>query len=77
MKKVTIYIIWLGLTIPGLAQNYSLPDTGLPKKYQEDTVASQPKLKGGALIDTINSKKYKMNSYPVDTIPKPLTPKTK
>ena len=77
MKMVTVYILWLGLAISGLAQNYSLPDTALPKKNREDTLSSPPKLKGGALIDTINSKKYKSNSYPADTIPKPPVPKTK
>ena len=74
MKKITIYIVWFCAIVPCLAQNHSIPDTSLPKISPVDQVKSQPKLKGGALIDTINSKKYK-NNFPVpDTIPKPSKP---
>ena len=66
MKKIiVIYVfIWL-VNVPGFAQSPPVPDSLMPPKRSSDTVKEIPKLTGGALIDTINTKKNKDRPRPV------------
>ena len=69
MKKTSLCLTGLLIWLMSAGQLPVAPDTLFPKKTQSDTVKPEPKLKGGALIDTVNTKKKRFNPMN-DTLPK-------
>ena len=56
MKNIcSILIAILGYGF-AFSQQHPVNDTLIPKQHKDDTLISEPKLPGGALIDTVNIK---------------------
>ena len=53
------------LSVNANAQTPSPTDTLLPAPSKPDTTIAEPKLRGGALIDTINTEKNKYKLKPI------------
>jgi hypothetical protein len=70
MKNI-ILLLMLSIKFSAYCQVIPPNDTIIPEQQLNDTVKYQPKLKGGALIDTINTKGRKdYPAYPLhDSIP--------
>jgi len=76
--KTSINIIIFGLiTLYCIGQEPPVNDTLIPKQHKRDTIKYEPKLQGGALIDTINTKDNKLKHQParIDTAQKKPTQK--
>jgi len=71
--KVILILVWFALSSAQQLPK-SPADSLLPKKTSADTSKNNVKLKGGALIDTINSEKYK-RGLSHDSIQSPRKPK--
>ena len=56
MKKICSILIALCGNTFVFSQQSPVNDTLIPKQHKDDTVSYEPKLEGGALIDTVNLK---------------------
>jgi hypothetical protein len=56
MKKICSIIIAACGYLPAFSQQPPINDTLIPKQHRDDTTQYEPKLIGGALIDTVNIK---------------------
>jgi len=65
MKKLAVLVVTFGMFVVAFAQTPAPTDTVLPKKAKADTIIPEPKLKGGALIDTVNTEKNKYKLKPI------------
>jgi len=71
--KVISFCISIFYSLCGFSQEKQNPaDTLIPIQHKRDTQRVEPKLEGGALIDTINTKdkKFKFHSFPGDSLQK-------
>ncbi len=76
MKTIIVVFLLLSISISCLAQLSPVNDTLIPEQHKRDTIQYEPKLQGGALIDTINTDdpEFKHLPLPIDT-PKSFPPK--
>jgi len=56
MKKICLILIAVSGYFQALSQQPPINDTLIPKQHLDDTIPAEPKLQGGALIDTVNIK---------------------
>jgi hypothetical protein len=56
MKKLYWILPAVCSALSVFGQQHPLNDTLIPKQHLDDTITSEPKLQGGALIDTVNIK---------------------
>ena len=56
MKKIWAFFILVSAILPAFGQQPPVNDTLIPKQHRDDTIEYEPKLQGGALIDTVNIK---------------------
>jgi hypothetical protein len=56
MKKICSILITICGYMQAFSQQPPVNDTIIPKQHRDDTIPSEPKLNGGALIDTVNIK---------------------
>jgi hypothetical protein len=56
MKKVYWILIAVCSYVQAFSQQPPINDTLIPRQHLDDTIPSEPKLQGGALIDTVNIK---------------------
>jgi len=64
LKKKLFSLLIFFPVLNAFAQQPPVNDTLIPKQHRDDTVQYEPKLKGGALIDTINTKENKFYRRP-------------
>ncbi|CAN5686715.1 hypothetical protein BH11BAC1_BH11BAC1_12340 [soil metagenome] len=77
MKTLFIILIFALTAINCFAQEPAVNDTLIPIQHRRDTVQYEPKLEGGALIDTINTSDKKFQSRPARPAPTPKKPSQK
>ncbi|MEO8085911.1 MAG: hypothetical protein ABI763_03775 [Bacteroidota bacterium] len=77
MKTSFIILIFALIAINSFAQEPAVNDTLIPIQHKRDTVQYEPKLEGGALIDTINTSDKKFISRPVRPATTPKKPSQK
>jgi hypothetical protein len=71
--KITYLLLFLAsISLKCFSQQSPVNDTLLPEQHKHDTVQYEPKLDGGALIDTINTKDKKLKNPPsrIQKVPK-------
>ena len=56
MKKIWSISIIVLASLDAFSQQQPVNDTLIPKQHRDDTMQYEPKLQGGALIDTVNIK---------------------
>ncbi len=74
MKKLLSALLISLFTTACFAQHQPVSDTLIPKQHKRDTVVTEPKLDGGALIDTVTPRENKFRHrpvHPVDSLRKP------
>lgn len=54
MKKFSSFLIAISICLHAYSQQPPVNDTLIPKQHRDDTTLYEPKLQGGALIDTVN-----------------------
>jgi hypothetical protein len=64
MKTLILFALAYTSWFAALAQQPPVNDTLIPKQHKGDTIQYEPKLEGGALIDTINTKDAKKHYAP-------------
>ena len=61
MKKIHAFFPLFLIASFSLAQQPPVNDTLIPKQHRDDTIQYEPKLEGGALIDTINTRDHELH----------------
>jgi hypothetical protein len=64
LKNISAALLIFLIPVLSFAQLHPANDTLIPKQHRDDTVQYEPKLTGGALIDTINTKEKKFYRHP-------------
>ena len=54
MKKLSSFLVATTICLHAYSQQSPVNDTLIPKQHRDDTSLYEPKLQGGALIDTVN-----------------------
>jgi len=69
MKNICAFFLFASFYMMAFSQQPPVNDTLIPKQQLDDTAQNEPKLQGGAIIDTINIKKSDNHpGYLLDTL---------